>query len=813
MSRPINIQSAITVNVSSYSGYTGSISSVAGANSGTTSSANTSQYATITPSSTSSSGYAIYRFDTSEIPSNATINSVYCAARGRASGSNRVRTSFQLFAKNTAKGSPVFFTSNTSTAYTLTTGTWNYNEIQDVRLRVGAIRTSTNNTGSMRFYGATLTVNYSIIGTLYEVSAKSETFIATIEPTYQEISDGDSATLAIETDNISEIIVEDNGNEVTDLLVMKQKIDSGETESVPKTTYTTEFSGGSNSAFYNQSNTGTSSNVRLLDCLGYSAENPNMTNATSSQRWTYVKDGGNNTATGWINYEFDFSNIPSDATITNVSVRYYGARESSTISSTYVARVALYSGNSLKSTEQNISSTSNTLESISNVGSWTRDELQNARFRFTVGYYGGWIGGITWEITYRVPVTGNPFYYEYTISSISSDHTVIVSENIILPPDEGEDKEYYPITISSINATTEPPKGTERVESGTNMTVLVHPTDPVLTLALDNGVDVTSNLIPHATQEPTYTVSTANGASYGFALNGNNYYQSQNNGVDKSAAVCRVDLNLPVRCLVTIQYINYAEATYDFGVFGNIDSTLSNTYYSAGSDGATITDSSYKLACNTSSYNTSSVQTITYEVPEGEHFIYIKYSKDDATSDNNDTLQFKISNIEKLETSIDYYEYPLSGINQSHSLIFVFGDVQYYFITSQTESDCKLYPNGQMVALQGDDYRVTIVVKHPTDSVSITDNGVNVTSALEKKEVETVKDGVSSTTVNYIYKLTNIQTGHTIVVTSVAQSIIYRKDGGTWGIKKVYKKNARGEWEEIENYDNLFSDGNVYING
>lgn len=813
MSRPINIQSAITVNVSSYSGYTGSISSVAGANSGTTSSANTSQYATITPSSTSSSGYAIYRFDTSEIPSNATINSVYCAARGRASGSNRVRTSFQLFAKNTAKGSPVFFTSNTSTAYTLTTGTWNYNEIQDVRLRVGSIRTSTSNTGSTRFYGATLTVNYSIIGTLYEVSAKSETFIATIEPTYQEISDGDSATLAIETDNISEIIVEDNGNEVTDLLVMKQKIDSGETESVPKTTYTTAFSGGSNSAFYNQSNTGTSSNARLLDCLGYSAENPNMTNATSSQRWTYVKDGGNNTATGWINYEFDFSNIPSDATITNVSVRYYGARESSTISSTYVARVALYSGNSLKSTEQNISSTSNTLESISNVGSWTRDELQNARFRFTVGYYGGWIGGITWEITYRVPVTGNQFYYEYTISSISSDHTVIVSENIILPPDEDEDKEYYPITISSINATTEPPRGTERVESGTDMTVLVYPTDPVLTLALDNGVDVTSSLIPHTTDEPTYTVSTANGASYGFALNGNNYYQSQNNRVDKSAAVCRIDFNLPVRCLVTIQYINYAEATYDFGVFGNIDSTLSNTYYSAGNGGATITDSSYKLACNTSSYNTSSVQTITYEIPAGEHYIYVKYSKDDATSSNNDTLQFKISNIEQLETTVNYYEYPLTGINQSHSLVFIFGNVQYYFVGAETESDCKLYPNGQMVALQGDDYRVTIVVKRPTDVVSVTDNGVNVTSALEKKEVETVKDGVSSTTVNYIYKLTNIQTGHTIVVTSVTQSVIYRKEGGTWSIKKVYKKNARGEWEEIENYSGLFLDGNVYING
>ena len=173
MSRPINIQSAITVNVSSYSGYTGRVS-ISNQNSGINSSANTSNYATITPSTSASSGYVIYRFDTSEIPSNATINSVYCAARGRASNNNRVRSSFQLFAANRAKGSPVFFTSNTSTAYTLTTGTWNYNEIQDVRLRVGSIRTSTSNTGSTRFYGATLTVNYTISGVEYEVTASSE---------------------------------------------------------------------------------------------------------------------------------------------------------------------------------------------------------------------------------------------------------------------------------------------------------------------------------------------------------------------------------------------------------------------------------------------------------------------------------------------------------------------------------------------------------------------------------------------------------------------------------------------------------------
>ena len=101
-------------------------------------------------------------------------------------------------------------------------------------------------------------------------------------------------------------------------------------------------------------------------------------------------------------------------------------------------------------------------------------------------------------------------------------------------------------------------------------------------------------------------------------------------------------------------------------VFGNVDIPLSNNYYAAGSGGATITDNSYKLACNTSTYNTSSPQTITYEIEAGEHSVYIKYSKDDATGKNNDTLQFKVTSIETLEPTVGYDTYDLNNISQSH---------------------------------------------------------------------------------------------------------------------------------------------------
>ena len=279
------------------------------------------------------------------------------------------------------------------------------------------------------------------------------------------------------------------------------------------------------------------------------------------------------------------------------------------------------------------------------------------------------------------------------------------------------------------------------------------------------------------------------GASYGFTLNSTTgYYVSDNNGVDKSAAVCRVSFDLPVRCLVTINYINYAEATYDFGVFGNIDTALSSNYYSAGSGGATITDSSFKLSCNTSAYNTSSVQTITYEIPSGQHYVDIKYSKDDATSSNNDTLQWKITDIEPLESN-NYYTYTLSNISQEHSLIFIFGNVSYYFVNSSASGDCTLYPNGSMVQLPGDSYRLTIVPNNSNDAVTITDNNVNVTSSLERKEITTEKEGVETTVVNYIYKLQNIQATHNINVISTSQGLdTYIKSSTQWNQGTLLRK-------------------------
>jgi hypothetical protein len=245
-----------------------------------------------------------------------------------------------------------------------------------------------------------------------------------------------------------------------------------------------------------------------------------------------------------------------------------------------------------------------------------------------------------WTVEYTVPSTGSDYYYIYTVNNVSDDHVILVEENgPFIPPEEDETKTYWPVTISSINATTNPMNGTTRVVEGSNQIITITPTDPQLTLALDNGVDITSQL-QGGVPNNTYTIDTqVSGADYGFSLNNSTgYYISSNDGVSKSASVARLNMNFESDCLVTIQYINYAEEDYDYGMFGKLDVEVATDGLTAGQSGSSPSDSTsnYQIARCT---NSTSTQTVTYEVPFGEHFIDIKYGKDDASDSGNDNLQ------------------------------------------------------------------------------------------------------------------------------------------------------------------------------
>ncbi len=401
---------------------------------------------------------------------------------------------------------------------------------------------------------------------------------------------------------------------------------------------------------------------------------------------------------------------------------------------------------------------------------------------------------------------GDPVSTSSTFVMTVVDNTTLYPKAIkegVVPPEEDPDKVFYPITISSVNAKTSPSKGTTKVESGTSRTITITPKHPVLTLALDNGVDISSQLVLHGNAIPNPTVSTAPNASYGFNLNSSTgYYVSTNARQANSAAVCRVSFNLPVRCLVTIQYINYAEATYDYGIFGNVDTALST---------ASTADSNVKLACSTNAYNVSTPQTLTYEVLSGSHYIDIKYIKDNATDSNNDNLQFKILSIEPIDAYDFYYTYELQNISQEHSLSFVFGNVQYFFVTSQTDSNANLYPYGQTVMFPGDEYRLTIVPEDQSEVVTLKDNGTDVTSQLERINVETEKDGQTVIIVNYIYRLANVQAAHSLVVETTKQVLPQSiKLNGNW-VRANFFYKANGVWTQVGLTDIYSNNGVKWI--
>lgn len=128
------------------------------------SSSNTT-YATLTTSTTrSATSYAFWKFDCSSIPSNATIESVSCVAKCYVNNTTRISTrSVQLYyGTSTAKGSSVSFGNSTTATQTLDCGTWTREELNDINIRVAGTRGTSTRSATIQFYGADLTVTYTI---------------------------------------------------------------------------------------------------------------------------------------------------------------------------------------------------------------------------------------------------------------------------------------------------------------------------------------------------------------------------------------------------------------------------------------------------------------------------------------------------------------------------------------------------------------------------------------------------------------------------------------------------------------------------
>ena len=335
----------------------------------------------------------------------------------------------------------------------------------------------------------------------------------------------------------------------------------------------------------------------------------------------------------YVYLRFDFSSIPANATIKTVTAKAKGYVNTTNSSRVTTRQMQLATGTTLKGGALTISNSTNE-QTFSSVGTWTRSELQSAGVRFyvkrgtsnTSSTYNLRLYGATMSVTYEYQETT----YTITVSNSTSTSVTPTTQDVVA----GQNAEIHADSVSGITVT-------------------------------DNGTDVTSQFVYHSGSTGEYTIE--NRGTYGFSLS-NGYYVSQNKGVNKSAAVCRVHFTVPVTSTVTFTYINYAEESYDFGVFGNLDTALSTDYYAAGSNGATITDNSYKLACNSSTYNKSSTQTLTYSnVSAGEHYIDVKFSKDDASASNNDTLQFQVA--VTYNQAVNYYAYTINNVQADHTIV------------------------------------------------------------------------------------------------------------------------------------------------
>lgn len=358
-------------------------------------------YATVTNSRTSTSSYYIYvrGFNFDAVPANAIINSFTIKLKGNYSGGYS-QVMYLYDGTSTSFGSSETAFSSTVTTHTFEpTKTWE--EIvaagSDFGIRINCRRSSRNTTAYIYIYGAEIEVDYTV-PVQYNVTIQNSTS-ASVTASDTAPYEGDD--VIISADTISGISIKDNGVDVTSQFVQ------GGSASLSQAAESETHSGiqsGSGYAEY---------------AIGRTAEDP-----YSSSSNMYSSSG----STGHVDYAFDFSEIPAGATILSVEVKVYGHRESSTTDSSHVANVQLMSGSTNKGDDQDFTSTSSQTITISNPGTWTRAELQDAILRFTVGYYGGLVCGITWTVTYEMDG------YTYTISNITADHTIVVAAASVALP-------------------------------------------------------------------------------------------------------------------------------------------------------------------------------------------------------------------------------------------------------------------------------------------------------------------------------------------------------------------------------------------
>lgn len=351
-------------------------------------------YATVYNSRTSTTSYYIYLrgFDFSQVPDGAIVSDFTVRLKAYESGVS-TSSSYQPYLANGTSAINGSCSAITTTAsvheFTGISADWEtlsgYGS--NFGIRINCRRASRNTAAYMYIYGAEIEVTYS--NPVYHDVTLTNSTSATVAVSDMHPLEGTDVTVTADT--LAGITVTDNGTDVTSQFVQGG---TGTVEAYPESCTT---SGSISGSAYQQ-------------CVGHGAD---YTGVTGND---YASSSG---STAHIDYSFDFSDIPSGAAVQSVSVQVRGHCESTT-SSSEVATLQLYSGTTAKGGEAEFESTGNELVTMT-AGTWTRDELQSAVLRFTIGYYGGAVSGATWTVVYELDG------YVYIISNITADHAIVVA--------------------------------------------------------------------------------------------------------------------------------------------------------------------------------------------------------------------------------------------------------------------------------------------------------------------------------------------------------------------------------------------------
>lgn len=360
-------------------------------------------YATVTNSRTSTTSYYIYirGFNFDDIPYNAVVSDFTVRVKCNYSGGYS-QAMYLYDGTSTSMGSSSSISSTVATHDF--TCNYNWSDVvasgSDFGIRINCRRSSRNTTSYVYIYGAEIEVTYTIPNP--RTVTTTLTGSGAIDPSgTQTMYDGDEFELIIAPTNASDTVTaKRNGSDITSQLEYHSGGETTETNVLGEYTL---ISGGFNSG---------ESWFQGIVGHGY--------DTTSTTTSNYYSSGSSTRAV--FQYDVSFMGIPDNANITSLYMMANGHAESTSNSSEYMC-VQLKSGNTELSEQFNFKSvgTSNSTQTIYASTMPTPTQLESLVVECTLGYYGGAINGVTVFLTYEV----SGVYYTYA-TTISGDMTIAV---------------------------------------------------------------------------------------------------------------------------------------------------------------------------------------------------------------------------------------------------------------------------------------------------------------------------------------------------------------------------------------------------